>query len=100
MRHDHCPSAPEVQVKVVDPPPAVGALGFTPTCIYSFTHLLAPLALGYGPDSRRGNMRRTETEEPRKSEVDTQGPKQKESGAGQGGRATPAWGWAAAWVGA
>ena len=57
-----------VQTKLTDPSPAE-VYGFTLMWIYSFTSLLAPLALGYGPDSRSRDMRRTAT--------DTQGPGEK-----------------------
>lgn len=67
-------------------------------CIYSFTSLLAPLALGYGPNSRRRN-RRIQTEQPGTSEVDTQGPRVRcRTGAGQGERFAPAQSKAAAGV--
>ena len=54
-----------VQTKLTDPSPAE-VDGVTLTCTYSFTSFLAPLALGYGPDSRRRDMRRTA--------ADTKGP--------------------------
>ena len=58
-----------VQTKLTDPPPPPAEVdGVTLTCTYSFTSLLAPLALGYGPDSRRRDMRRTaaDTKDPGK----------------------------------
>lgn len=58
--------------KLTDPSLAE-AHGVTRKHIHSFTSLLAPLAFGSGPDSRRRDARRKETEEPTTSEVDTQG---------------------------